>query len=145
MSERRNPKSSIGDPVLLQNKAFLPCHTKTELRRYTIAQDQATDNVIVSLAKEAAADKMTQESIQSSYEAVSNQRTRKKRGLSALFLLINLVILAGIFLFQFLNEEAVSIHPNQLQHPEGTIHYRHYGRTLENMIHAFYFFCIEIW
>ncbi len=109
MSERRNPKSSIGDPVLLQNKAFLPCHTKTELRRYTIAQDQATDNVIVSLAKEAAADKMTQESIQSSYETVSNQRTRKKRGLSALFLLINLVILAGIFLFQFLNEEAVSI------------------------------------
>ena len=38
--------------------------------------------------------------------------------------------------YEINREEAVSIHPNQLQHPEGTIHYRHYGRALENMIHA---------
>ena len=85
MEERRNLKSSVENPVLLQNKAFLPCHTKLQLRRFTIAQDQATEKVIASLEAEAEADKITQESIQASYDAVNKQRSSKKRGMSTLF------------------------------------------------------------
>jgi len=33
-------------------------------------------------------------------------------------------------------EEAASFHPNRIPLPSGQIHYRHYGRALENMISA---------
>ena len=47
--------------------------------------------------------------MQSSIETVSSQRTKKKRWLSVLFLVLNLLILVVIFLVQILQEESVSI------------------------------------
>ncbi len=49
-----------------------------------------------------------EDTIQSSYQAVAKQRSRKKRWLSFGFLMLNLIVLAVILFFQIRNEGAVS-------------------------------------
>ena len=38
--------------------------------------------------------------------------------------------------YQIVREETECFHPHRLQLPQGRIHYRHYGRTLEDMIRS---------
>ena len=97
-------------PVLFANKAFSASHH----HRYTFTNKRkkshtiTTETVLPHLEEEAERDKMTKESIQSSYEAVEKQRSKKKRWMSFGFLMLNLVILAVILFFQIKQEGAVS-------------------------------------
>ncbi len=95
-----------GEKTVLKNiKAVLPCKNKPHFS-YRRSLDTELLN---SLKAESEKEQLTQESMESSLKTVAKQKTKKKRWLSALFLVINLLILVGIFFFQFLNEKPVSI------------------------------------
>lgn len=122
-------------PVLYKNKAFLPCKkqglsftatNKTSLinqeqpkievlnKEEQALKEEAnsstitTENAIPHLINEAEKEVETKEAIESTYETVKNQQSKKKRILNVVFLLLNLAILAAIFAWQFTSEETVS-------------------------------------
>ncbi|MBQ7977986.1 MAG: flippase-like domain-containing protein [Clostridia bacterium] len=103
-------------PVLYQRKAFSPSHSHLKISsKINIAEDTiTTENVIPHLIKEAEREKETKESMESSMESVKTQRSKKSKWISALFLLLNLGILAGILIWQFCNEPPMSL-PELLQ------------------------------
>ena len=67
-----------------------------------------TENVIPLLIEEAKREEATKDMMQSTMETVKSQRSKKKRALSIIFLVLNLAILIGILIYQFINEEPVS-------------------------------------
>jgi len=108
MNKNRRKTQKGNEAVLKNIKTVLPCRHPTH-RQYSKLVKKSTDELLKNLQEEVAKEQFTQESMQSSIEAVSSQRTKKKRWLSVLFLVLNLLILVVIFLVQILQEESVSI------------------------------------
>ncbi len=106
MKNKRQKSNEVKKAVLKNVKAVFSCSKKVPFKLHI---EKSVDEILDDLKDEMTQEKLTEESMQKSFEAVSTQRTKSKKRLSLIFLLLNLLVLAGIFLFQFLNEEAVSI------------------------------------
>lgn len=103
-------KIQIESPVLYSNKAFSP-YRNFKLLNKNVDKNSSTittENVIPHLKEEAEREELTKDLIESSYKSVKQQRSKKKRWTSFIFLMINLAVLVGIFIYQFSNEEPVS-------------------------------------
>lgn len=120
-SEVINPQKS--PLILCKDKIFSACHShpkifsKNNIKKIeeNIQSDTiTTENVIPHLLKEAEREIETDAAMESSMQSVKTQRSKKSRWLSAIFLVLNLSILAGILIWQFLNEPPVSL-PELLQ------------------------------
>lgn len=106
--EQKMPKDK--KIVLYQNKTFSASHSHKHFKTKTVKQETiTTENVIPHLIQEAKREEATKDMMQSTMETVNKQRSKKKRWLSVLFLLLNLAILIGILIYQFLNETPVSL------------------------------------
>lgn len=107
--ETNNQKPIEYKPVLHKRKAFSPSylHKQFTIKKKT-TDTITTDNIIPHLVEEAQREEVTKDLMQSTMETVKNQRSKKKRILNIVFLLINLAILVGILIYQFMNETPVS-------------------------------------
>jgi len=105
MNKNRQRKSSLYNTVLKNIKAVLPYHINSHQK----ATFKFNADILKPLKEEVEKEQMTQETMKESLEAVSNQRSKKSKRMSLIFLLLNLLVLVGIFVFQFLREETVSI------------------------------------
>lgn len=98
------------EPVLFCDKTFSAAHglhCQFNKQKQTIEQE-SVDDILPNLAEEVEKEKITKETIESSYQAVEKQRSKKKRWLSFGFLMLNLVVLGVILYFQIKQEGAVS-------------------------------------
>lgn len=123
MDEKENEVLCPQKPssVLYKNKTFSACHSHPKIVAFmskntaSVSDDTiTTENVIPHLIKEAERDIETDAAMKSSMQSVKTQRSKKSRWLSAIFLILNLVVLVGIFIWQFLNEPPTSL-PELLQ------------------------------
>ena len=136
MSERKESEKSveqvtqnnkITQPILYKNKIFPFARLKKSIsfhqkqKASTLApneniidknlQDEivTTENLIPHLEQEIDKEESTKELIETTLKSVEKQQSNKKKWLSFGFLMLNLAILAGILIYQFSNEEPVSI------------------------------------
>lgn len=104
-----NQKPIEYKPVLHKRKAFLPSYLhKVFVVKKKTPDTITTDNIIPHLVEEAKREEATKDLMQSTMETVKNQRSKKKRILNIVFLVVNLAILVGILIYQFMNETPVS-------------------------------------
>lgn len=93
-------------PILfIKDRAFLLCKPseKNKNKKYS------SISALKSIAKENVVnDQMTEKMMRNSNEAVKKQRSKKKRWLSAVFFLINLLIVVGVIAYNFLTGEPIS-------------------------------------
>ena len=99
MSENKISKNDITKPcIFIKYRAFSPL--KENVKRFKNLSAYSTQELNKKL-KEATNEETSEKVLKGTHEAVSKQRSKKKRILSFAFLIINLVILAVILWYQF--------------------------------------------
>ncbi len=81
---------------------------------YEITEDSAQiidqmDIIIPTIQQDVKEENFSKDVLKDTYSSVKKQSSKKNKWLSLAFLLLNLTIMAGIFIYQFLNEQPVSL------------------------------------
>lgn len=105
--DKENGKLNLEPYIYIKYRAFSPL--KDNLKRYRNLSVVSTQEITKKM-KTATNEETVEKVLQGTAETVKNQRSKKKRWLSFLFLIVNLVILAGILIYQFTHtEENISL------------------------------------